>query len=109
MNATETISKLTEKNNYYFSLRNLKPREHYKFTATVCNSGFPTTKSQANFFVKNVCFTNRVLNSSDIEKIESLLNKHGFVGDYKMTKSKNWARIQNNEDVSSALKLEFKI
>jgi hypothetical protein len=109
MNATETMLKVTEKRSFNFSLRDLKTREHYKFIATVCNSGFPTTQAQANFFIKNVCFANRVLNSSDIEKIESLLNRHGFYGDYTLTKSKKWARIQNGLDVSDALKLEFKL
>ena len=109
MNATETISKLTAKHNFNLSLRTLGPREHYKFIATTCNSGFPSTSSQAKFFTKNVCFTNRCLNSSDIEKLEDLLNKHNLNGDYKLTKSKGYARIQNNDDVTKALKLEFNL
>ena len=109
MNATETISKLTAKHNFNLSLRTLGPREHYKFIATTCNSGFPSTPSQALFFIKNVCLTNRCLNSSDIEKLEDLLNKHNLNGDYKLTKSKSYARIQNNDDVTTALKLEFNL
>jgi hypothetical protein len=107
MNAIETISKLKQKDNDVFSLTDLKAHQHYKFLATVCNWGFPNTKAQAEFFVKNVCFTNRLLNSADIEKIEKLLNKHGFEGCYRLTKTKNWGRIQNGIDVSDAFRLEF--
>jgi len=104
MTATETILKMESKVSFAFSLRDLKPFEHYKFRA----SGFPTTITQAKFYEKHICFSNFLLNNCDIEKIEKLLNKHNLTGDYRLTKSKTWARIQNGLDVSEALKLEFK-
>jgi hypothetical protein len=102
-----TVINILEKCNYNFSMTDLKPREHYKFRATVCNSGFPITKSQALFFNKNVYITNRVLNSKDVDKIENLLNKYSFKGVYKLTKSKTWARLVNSSDFCEALKLEL--
>jgi len=50
----------------------------------------PKTKDQAKYFYslyKNYGQID-VLNYDDVEKIEAILNKHGFKGNYKYTKSK---------------------
>ena len=69
---------------------------------------FPSTKPQAQFFIsKSVCLG--VLNRDDVEIVESMLNKHGFTGDYKFTKSKTWVRLQNQSDLHKALKIEYSL
>lgn len=88
-----------------FSATPRNPREHYK-TLMLAGCGFPTTKAQAQFFVRNkVQFD--VLNSADVSLIEYFLQKHGFEGDYKHTKSGAWVRLQNHSDFYAALKKEF--
>lgn len=63
---------------------------------------YPTTHAQAKRFR-----TFDVLSGVDVAKIESLLNKHGFCGNYKLTKSKTWCRLQNIDDFKSALRKEY--
>ena len=67
---------------------------------------FPTTAAQAKKFISN---TNSMdfLNADDVEIIENLLNKHGFQGDYKTTKSGAWVILNNINDLKSALKKEY--
>lgn len=70
---------------------------------------FPTTKAQAIRVVRcsNVACGD-VLGKADVVMIESLLNKNGFEGNYKLTKSGRWARLINTNDVKLALRKEFK-
>lgn len=73
-----------------------------------CGAVFPSTKAQAKYFVsQDICLD--VLNFEDVQKVESILNKHGFAGDYKYTKSKTWVRLQNTSDLHKALKIEFNL
>ena len=81
--------------------------QHYKCLMRLGRI-FPSTRAQANFFVSEGVLLD-VLNGDDVEKVESLLNKHGFEGNYKSTKSKIWGRLQNHKDLQKALKLEFNI
>jgi len=102
MNASE----LNLKNqSFTFSCNIHNAKSHYKFLMNI-GRVFPTTKPQAKHFISNgICLD--VLNSRDVVIIEELLNKHGFIGEYKYTKSKTWVRLQNNTDLHKALKLEY--
>ena len=94
-----------EKKGYTMSVNTYPARSHYKSLMTM-GKVLPSTKAQAKFFLSyGVCMD--VLNFDDVQIIESLLNKHGFEGDYKFTKSKSWVRLQNNNDLHEAIKKEF--
>ena len=96
-----------EKNSYNFSCNTYKAGSHYKLLMRLGRC-FPSTKAQAKYFVSSgVCLD--VLNGNDVEIVESMLNKHGFIGDYKFTKSKTWVRLQNSHDLRKAIKAEFGI
>ena len=96
-----------EKEGYNFNCNIVKKRSHYTFLMTLGRC-FPTTRNQAKYFVKNQIVLD-VLNYEDVEMIEKLLNKYGFEGDYKYTKSKYWVRLRNHDDLYKALKLEFNL
>ena len=96
-----------KKDGYFFSCNPQPAKSHYKFTMRIGRC-FPSTKAQAKYFVsQGICLD--VLNFEDVEKVESILNKHGFEGDYKYTKSKTWVRLQNFTDLHKALKKEFSV
>lgn len=96
-----------KKDGYNFSCNTYPARSHYKFIMGL-GRVFPSTKAQAKYFVtEGICLD--VLNGDDVEIVESLLNKHGFDGEYKFTISKNWVRLQNNSDLHKALKMEFNV
>ena len=63
---------------------------------------FPTCKSQAKKFTHL-----GVLNFDDVLLVESMLNKYGFAGDYRHTKSKQWVRLNNIEDLKISFKKEY--
>jgi len=63
---------------------------------------FPTTKAQLKRFKRL-----DVLNSKDVQDIESIMNLHGMKGKYKYTKSEQWVRLQNFDDLIHCLKKEF--
>jgi hypothetical protein len=93
--------------NYNMSCNTVKCGQHYKFTMRLGRM-FPTTKAQAVYFAsQGICLG--ALNANDVDMIEKLMNKHGFEGDYKYTKSKVWVRLKNNDDLIKAIKLEFNI
>lgn len=81
-------------------------REHYEFSMSI-GRFFPTTRAQALRFIANGCHID-TLGAPDVDRIEDLLNKHGYVGEYKLTKSGTWARLINVTDLAIALKLEYK-
>lgn len=95
------------KQGFNFSANTYAPKSHYKMSMRLGHV-FPTTKAQAHFFVVESLQMD-VLNMDDVEVIENLLNKHGFEGDYKLTKSESWVRLQNNLDLISALKKEYSL
>jgi hypothetical protein len=95
------------KDGHNCSCKTYKSRSHYKFIMRLGRC-FPSTQAQAKYFItEKVCLD--VLNGDDVEKVETILNKHEFKGDYKFTKSKTWVRLQNNSDLHKALKLEFNL
>ena len=105
MKAIEIIT-VIENSNYNNLYIPTKDREHV-FLLIQLGRCFPISKGMA----KKVCMAGNfdVINNNDITNyIEPLLNKHGFTGDYKPTKSKIWARLTNFEDFKKALKLEYK-
>jgi hypothetical protein len=68
---------------------------------------FPSSKAQANFFISiGVHFD--AMNYDDVEFIENILNKYGYNGNYKYTKSKNWVKLQNMNDLYTVVKLMYK-
>lgn len=98
MNSTEI--KL-QKDGYNFNA-NCYPKGSHVGVLLTMGRCFPTCKSQAT---KWHHFS--VLNYEDVQLIESLLNKHGFLGDYKATKSGTWVRLVNQSDFKLALKKEY--
>lgn len=66
----------------------------------------PSTKAQAKHFISTQTFMD-VFNAKDVEVVEALMNKHGFEGEYKYTKSNKWVRLQNISDLKAALKAEY--
>lgn len=93
------------KDGYNFSCNICPAGGHYKMAMLMGNI-FPTTKAQAKHFVGKRHHMD-VLNYEDVQLIESLLNKHGFEGNYKYTKSKTWVRLINTTDLHDALKKEY--
>ena len=82
-------------------------KSHYK-QIMLLGRAFPTTATQARFFIsKGICLD--VLTRQDVKFLESFLNKHGFEGKYRYTKSKSFARLQNGHDLLLALKKEFEL
>jgi hypothetical protein len=92
-------------NSQVTSLWVAKPNQH------ICNAlslgrVFPTTKAQAMRVYSRGSFD--VLYLLDIDTlIEPFLNKHGFAGDYNLTKSNRFCRLNNFADFKKALKLEY--
>lgn len=95
----------SEKQNYTFSANTYAPRRHYKFIMSLGRC-FPTTKAQAIYFLQQGAPLD-VLNSRDVEVVEALLNKHGFKGAYRYTKSRSWVRLQNTAHLCESLKKEY--
>ncbi len=96
-----------EKNGFNISCATKKTGSHYKFLMRL-GKVFPSTKAQSKYFLEQQINLD-VLNCEDVNVIEFLLKKHGFEGNYKLTKSKTWARLQNYNDLYTALKLEFNL
>lgn len=96
-----------KKQGFTFSANTYASKSHYKLLMKL-GRVFPTTNAQARCFVTKGLRMD-VLNMNDVEIIENLLNKHGFSGDYKFTKSKTWVRLKNNQDLISALKKEYSL
>ena len=94
-----------EKTGYNFSTNTYSAGSHYKFIMKIGRC-LPSTKAQAKYFIsEGICLD--VLNADDVEKVESILNKHGFSGDYRYTKSKRFVRLQNDVDLHVALGMEY--
>ena len=96
-----------KKEGYNFSCNIYPAKSHYSFVMKL-GRVFPSTKQQAkNFISKGICLD--VLNFDDVETIESLLNKYGYIGEYQYTKSKQWVRLVNHCALYEALKKEYSI
>ena len=95
-----------KKDGYNFNCNERKSGSHYKLIMRLGRC-LPSTQAQVRYFISEGISLD-VLNGDDVEKVEAMLTKHGFEGNYKLTKSKTWVRLQNNSDLHKALKLEFK-
>lgn len=84
---------------------NAKPGSHYKI-AMHMGRVFPSTRAQAIEFIRSGAVLN-VLCGKDVEMIEKFLNKHGYQGEYRYTKSRAFVRLQNNRDLYKAIASEF--
>lgn len=104
MKATEINLK---KDGYNFNCNTYPARSHYKFIMRL-GRVFPTTKAQAKYFITEGISID-VLNGDDVETVETMLNKHGFEGEFVFTKSKTWVRLQNQSDLHEALKKEYSL
>ena len=104
LSANEAIEGMNEKKDYTFIYVPKKAGEHVSLILSL-GRVFPITKAQAQKVARNGFFD--VLNNKDVENIEKIMNKHGFNGQYKLTKSKTWVRLMNFQDFAKALKLEF--
>ena len=94
-----------EKVGYTFNCNTRKSGSQYKFLMAMGRI-FPTTLAQAKYFVsQGVCLD--TLNYQDVLIVEGMLNKHGYSGDYKWTKSGTWVRLVNSGDLHKALKSEY--
>ena len=96
-----------KKNGFRFNTTEKPPKSHYKFLMRL-GRVFPSTKAQAQYFISYGAILD-VLNKDDVDFIESILNKHGFYGIYKYTKSKTWVRLQNFCDLYLAVEKEFNL
>lgn len=85
---------------------NIHPKgTNYKESMNRGNA-FPCSKAQARYFNSNK-LTLDAMNGYDVLRAEQMLNKHGFEGKYRYTKSKSWVRLQNHDDLRAALKKEY--
>jgi hypothetical protein len=90
-----------------FSCNTYAPHSHYKMLMML-GRVFPTTTAQAKHFITTGYHID-VLNADDVERVETMLNKHGYIGKYNFTKSKMWVRLQNQGDLHEAIKKEFNL
>lgn len=106
MNATEIINAITEKANGFTSLYVPKKAGEHLTNLIGLGRVFPITKAQAKKVYYGGDFDS--LYNTDVEQlIEPLMNKHGFNGVYKLTKSGRFCRLENMLEFKKALKLEF--
>ena len=92
---------------YTMSMNIYSPNSHYKFLMGL-GRVFPNTPTQAKYFIsKGICLD--VLNSTDVKLLEQFLNKYGFEGKYRYTKSKNFVRLQNHLDLYKVIKIAFNL
>lgn len=96
-----------KKDGYLFNANIYPPRSHYKHFMSM-GRVFPTTKSQAETFIKMGVYPD-VYNMDDVELVEKILSPYGFAGEYKYTRSRQWVRLQNLHDMHSALKKKYNI
>lgn len=94
-----------EKVGYTFNCNTRKSGSHYKFLMGMGRI-FPTTVAQAKYFVSEGISLD-VLNYQDVQIVEGMLNKHGYSGEYKWTKSGTWVRLINSGDLHKALRAEY--
>ncbi len=105
MTALETIQKIKDPAKGFNSLYKAKAREHVGDLISL-GRVWPATKAQAVKVARKGYFD--VIYNTDIEElIEPLMNKHGLKGDYSLTKSKRFCRLNNFNEFIIALKKEF--
>jgi len=102
LTATQVLNMLPiEKFN--LTCKTFAPGAHTTFMASLGRM-WPATKAQAKKFYRIEC-----INSADVERIEATMNKHGYNGRYRLTKSGQFAQLENIEQLQKAIKAEFSI
>lgn len=94
-----------EAQTFIFNTNERQAGQHYSFLMRLGRC-LPTTKAQAQYFVKNNLQLS-VLNIVDVQRVEAILNEFGFEGEYKYTKNNHWVRLVNFEALHAALKLKY--
>lgn len=92
---------------YTMSMNIYPPKSHYKFVMGL-GRVFPNSIAQAKFFISKGIHLD-VLNAKDVSLLENFLNKYGFEGKYKYTKSKQFVRLVNWLDLEQALKIAYNL
>ncbi len=92
---------------FYMINGNYAPRSHYKFIMSL-GRVWPCCAAQVKAWEKTNCRLD-VMNGPDVVRCEELMNRHGYTGDYRLTKSARFARIANTGDLLAAFKKEFGI
>ena len=106
MNYTDVKEVITSMNEKFNMINgNYAPRSHYKFIMSL-GRVWPCCAAQVKEWERIGCRLD-VMNGPDITRCEELMNKHGYIGDYRPTKSKRWARLANTADLLAAFKAEF--
>lgn len=105
MKANEII--WNEKKNFIFNTNEYAAGSHYKYLMRL-GRVMPTTKAQAKVFInENLNFD--ALNNVDVDRIEALMSKHGYEGEYKYTGSRRWVKLVNVNDLYEALGKEYNL
>lgn len=93
------------------SCNNLKiqkcPHEHNSILIDIGRL-IPTHKAQAKRVAQKGIAPD-IMNMGDVEIIEAMMNKNGFAGQYKYTRSRNYVRLINYCDWHTSLKKEFNV
>lgn len=79
--------------------------QHYKHSM-LAGRAFPTTKAQAQSFIREAG-TFDVLCYRDVLKISEFMAKHGMEADFRLTKSRGFARLNNSSDFCACLRKEY--
>lgn len=108
MNFSELMDCAKSNKNIYAGewLSKRKPRQHGSKFLISMGRLWPTTKAQVKYFVKERIFLD-VIGLKDACNIEVVLNKYGKKGIYKLTKGKNWCRLENQGDLFECFKKEL--
>jgi hypothetical protein len=108
MNYAELTTRIQSE--FTSSLHKVAPRGHYSFHTGRVNF-MPQTKAQAKAHVNaiNTSGFDDLLMVGQWVELEQFLNKHGYKGDYKLTKSHTMCRLQNIKEYVAAIKLEFSL
>ena len=104
MTAKEVLEKLGNDNKVLYT-----QKSNGEHLATLIGLGrvIPTCKACARKVVRNGQLD--VLGGYDIRFIERFLNQYGKKGDYQVTKSGRFARLNNTNDYFEALKFKFNL
>ena len=108
-NLSSTQINTITNNTFNSPLLTFKSGEHYSdFLGKI--TFMPTTVAQAKAQVKKIKNGyDNLLMCGEWNLIELFLNKHGFNGQYNLTKSRTMCRLANVNDLVSAIKKEFQL
>lgn len=108
MNFTELTQLENFKSTSSFATLNFKKGQHCsRFYGDISCffEGKAQIKKQINHLKNNGC--DNLLMNGQWNNVEAFLNKHGFKGEYVLTKSKTFCRLTNINDYIKALESEL--